>query len=639
MSKLTNISQPKKVLKRFWGYPSFRPLQEEIIQSVLDGKDTLALLPTGGGKSICFQVPALCLPGICLVVSPLIALMKDQVYNLKKRGIVAEAIYSGMHYKEIDRILDNCIYGKIKFLYLSPERLTTDLARERIKKMTVNLLAIDEAHCVSQWGYDFRPPYLKIAEIRDLIPKTPFIALTATATKKVVVDIQEKLDFKDPQVFQKSFARDNLAYVVLQEEGKLEKLLDILMKVKGSGVVYVRNRKKTKEIALYLQKKGIAADYYHAGLQSELRSKKQDAWLNDTIRIMVSTNAFGMGIDKPDVRVVVHLSLPDSLEAYFQEAGRGGRDGKKAYAVLLYNDLDRLELEQQAERAFPEISQIKRVYQALGSYFQLAIGSGQHESFDFDIVDFTRAYGLDIIETFNALKLLMQEGWLVLTEAVFTPSTLTITASKEKFYEYKLRHRGFEKIITLILRTYHGAFNNYVRINEKQLAQFLKISPPRLRRALTILQQDGIIDFRPYKDTPQVIFTQARTPLKNLTIDQKRYQFRKERQEKRIQAAIHYATATICRSQLLLKYFGEINAPACGKCDICTKRNSTTLTNEDFQKYHSKVKRLLTRQPQTAKALSQQFAAHRHQQFFKALRYLEDSRLIYEQNGILHWKS
>ena len=414
-----NKASPNDILKQYWGFDSFRPLQEDIIQSVLDGKDTLALLPTGGGKSICFQVPALVKEGICIVISPLIALMKDQVYNLQKRGIAAVAIFSGMHYKDIDRILDNCIYGNTKLLYLSPERLTSDLVRERIKKMKVSLIAVDEAHCISQWGYDFRPPYLQIAEIREYLPKVPIMALTATATPEVVKDIQEKLEFKRGEVFQQSFLRENLAYVVLEEEGKMEKLFKVLTGVRGSGLVYVRNRRKTKEIAMFLKKYRITADYYHAGLTNEERSQKQEAWINDKIRIIVATNAFGMGIDKPDVRVVVHMDLPDSLEAYFQEAGRAGRDGQKSYAVLLYNQGDKLDLERRFELSFPPLKEVRLTYQALGSYLQLAVGSGEGESYDFDLVEFSRVYGFSTVKTFNCLKVLERAGWIALSESIY----------------------------------------------------------------------------------------------------------------------------------------------------------------------------------------------------------------------------
>ncbi|MCB0586106.1 MAG: ATP-dependent DNA helicase RecQ, partial [Phaeodactylibacter sp.] len=417
-------NSPLEILKKYWGYDGFRPLQEDIIRSVLEGKDTLALMPTGGGKSICYQVPALCREGICIVVSPLIALMKDQVENLKQRNIPAEAIYSGMHYRDIDRILDNCVYGNIKLLYLSPERLTTELARVRIQKMKASLLAVDEAHCVSQWGYDFRPPYLQIAEMREVLPGVPILALTATATPEVARDIQEKLAFRQENLLQKSFERPNLSYSVLHEEDKLKKLAEILHRVPGSGIVYVRSRRRTKEIARYLQRQKIRADFYHAGLDTEERSRKQEEWMNNKSRVVVSTNAFGMGIDKPDVRVVVHMELPDSLEAYFQEAGRAGRDGRKSYAVLLYNDSDRQNLERRFEQSFPGLKEVQRVYRALGSYFQLATGSGEGQSFDFEIVEFARNFQIKIVQAYSCLKILEQAGWIVLTDAVFVPSSL-----------------------------------------------------------------------------------------------------------------------------------------------------------------------------------------------------------------------
>ena len=632
------MDSPQQILKKYWNFDSFRSMQLEIINSVLEGKDTLALLPTGGGKSICFQVPALCREGICIVVSPLIALMKDQVYNLNKRGIPAVAIYSGMHYKEIDRTFDNCVYGKIKFLYLSPERLMTDLAQERIRRMNVNLIAIDEAHCISQWGYDFRPPYLEIAKIKEIHPKVPFLALTATATPAVVEDIQERLEFSKKNVFQKSFLRDNLAYVVLQEEGKREKMMDILRKVKGSSVIYVRNRRQTKEIAQFLQKYDIRADYYHAGLDNNIRSQKQDNWIKNKVRVMVSTNAFGMGIDKPDVRSVIHLSLPDSLEAYFQEAGRAGRDGEKAFAILLYNVNDKVSLEQNFEQAFPEWKFIKRVYQALGSYFQLAVGSGLGESFDFELIEFCKYFKFKPRETYSALKILMQEGWIFMTESVFMPSSLMVIANKEELYDYKLKNRAFDQLITIILRTYQGAFSNFVNINEPQLARFLKIAPRRLRKALEILVQDRIIEYRPFKETPQIIFTQPKTAINDLTIDQKRYKFLKERQKNRIEKAVEYATKEQCRSQLLLAYFGETDASPCGKCDICTNRNSDKISKAQFGIYQDRIQKILEKQPQTARQILAKFPTHYHKKITHVLTVLGEQELIKIENDKLFWQ-
>ncbi|MBC7915178.1 MAG: ATP-dependent DNA helicase RecQ, partial [Pyrinomonadaceae bacterium] len=408
-----------QILKQYWGFSEFRPLQEEIIQSVLDGKDTLALLPTGGGKSLCFQVPALLNPGICIVVSPLIALMKDQVENLKEKGIKAVAIISGMGKREVDILLDNCIYGDIKFLYLSPERLLSDLVRERIRYMKVNLIAVDEAHCISQWGYDFRPPYVHLSELRDLHPDVPVLALTASATERVVADIRDKLHFKNDSIFRKSFERKNLGYVVFNQDDKMRKLIAVAGNVKGNGIVYVRNRRETQEVAKQLNQQGISAEFYHAGLDTPLRMKKQTDWKNGAVRIMVATNAFGMGIDKADVRFVVHLDLPESLEAYYQEAGRAGRDEKKAFAVLLYNAADKFQLYKKLEQSFPGVAEIKQVYHHLGNYFQLAYGAGENLTLEFDVADFCNRFKLDAMRTLNALKFLERNEYIALSENVF----------------------------------------------------------------------------------------------------------------------------------------------------------------------------------------------------------------------------
>lgn len=626
------------ILNRYWGYDTFRPLQDEIIQSVLDGKDTLALMPTGGGKSICFQVPALVKEGICIVVSPLIALMKDQVYNLHKRDISAAAIYSGMYYKDIDRTFDNCIYGNTKLLYLSPERLTTELARERIQKMNVSLLAVDEAHCVSQWGYDFRPPYLKIAEIRDLIPDTPILALTATATPEVVTDIQDKLEFKQGQVFQKSFARQNVAYVVLKEENKRDKMVEILRNVRGTGIVYVRNRKLTKDIAQYLRQKGISSDFYHAGLNSELRSAKQEAWIQNKIRVMVCTNAFGMGIDKPDVRTVVHLDLPDSLEAYFQEAGRAGRDDKKSYAVLLYRAQDKMALEKNFENAYPDIDSIKQVYRALGSYFQLAVGGGEGRSFDFDIVEFCRNFKLPAVQVYNCLKILEQAEWIVLTDAVFIPSSIKILVSKDEMYDYQLKNPKFDLVLKTILRLTQGAFNHYVNVREKKFADFLKISIGQLINMFNHLKNEKILDYRPQKDKPQIIFLKERISAENLTLDKKLYRLRKERHQIRIEKAVAYAETPKCRSQLLLSYFGEKDSKPCGICDVCLGRTKSDLSPDDYDRYKNKIKLVLKRESLTFEELLEAFKPSRHNQVILALEFLIDEGIIEKEDGKLIWQ-
>ncbi len=632
------MKEPLDILKKYWGYPSFRPLQEDIIQSVLDGKDTLALLPTGGGKSICFQVPALCMEGICIVVSPLIALMKDQVYNLKKRNVPAEAIYSGMHYKEIDRILDNCVYGQTKLLYVSPERLTTDLARERIARMKVNIIAVDEAHCISQWGYDFRPSYLHIEDIREIQPKVPVLALTATATPEVVEDIQLNLGFRKKNVFQKSFSRDNLAYVVLKEEGKLEKLLDILKKVPGSGLVYVRSRRKTKEIALFLRKNKIAADFYHAGLSPEVRAQKQEAWVEDKIRIMASTNAFGMGIDKPDVRVVVHMDLPDSLEAYFQEAGRAGRDGKKSFAVLLYNNEDKFNLERQFDIGFPELPELKRVYQAMASYFQLAIGGGAGQTFDFDIAEFSENFKLKPILVFSCLKILEQAGWIALSESVFIPSSIKILVPKDQLYDYQLRNRQMDQILKVLLRSYQGLFNHFVNIFEGKIARALKMPDPgQLIRLLEQLHRDGIVCYIRRKDKPQLTYIKDRIEAQNLTIDTKLYNFRKERYKFRIDKAINYAESVLCRSNQLVEYFGEKAASPCGICDVCLGRQNEKVTEEEYERYKQKIKMVLKRKPLRLEEVVEAFSPKRRNKVIKVIEYLIDEKELELESELLKW--
>jgi ATP-dependent DNA helicase RecQ len=632
------MTKPTDILKQYWGFDQFRPLQEDIIRSVLDGKDTLALLPTGGGKSICFQVPALCKEGVCIVVSPLIALMKDQVFNLKKRGIEAEAIFSGMAYREMDRILDNVAYGNIKFLYLSPERLTTDLIRERIKKMKVNLLAVDEAHCISQWGYDFRPPYLLISEIREFIPHVPVIALTATATPEVVDDIQEKLLFKQKNEFQKSFSRPNLAYVVLSEENKNAKLLDILRKVKGAGVVYARNRKLTKEIAKFLQEHKISADFYHAGLTPDERSKKQEDWLAGKTAIMVCTNAFGMGIDKPDVRTVVHMDLPESLEAYFQEAGRAGRDEKKSYAVLLYSEADKQSLERNLQVSFPPIQEIQQVYRALGSYYQLAVGAGEFQTFDFDIAEFCKNFKLEVFSTFSVLKVLEQEGWITMTESVWMPASFMVIVNRETLYDFQIKNPGLDPLVKALLRLSEGAFQHFVPINEAAVARLLKTTVEKVILAIQQLQKEGIVVYRPLKDKPQLTFTKERVATENFTIDTVAYNERKQRQQKRIEKAIAYATNARCRSQQLLEYFGE-SSPTCGVCDVCLGRTKSELSADDFERYKMKIKQLIQAEKITERQLLEAFSSNRHAIVLKTLSFLMDEGEVMTENEKLTYKS
>lgn len=632
------MATPSEILKKYWGFDSFRPMQEDIIRSVLEGNDSLALLPTGGGKSICFQIPALCLEGVCIVVSPLIALMKDQVANLKKREIQAESIFSGMAYREIDRILDNCAYGSVKFLYLSPERLTTDIVRERIKRMNVCLLAVDEAHCISQWGYDFRPPYLQISEIRELIPEVPALALTATATPEVVEDIQEKLLFKKKNVFQKSFSRPNLSYVVLPEENKKARLLDILRKVKGSGVVYARNRKMTKEVARFLIENGISADFYHAGLPPDERSSKQEAWINGKTAIMTCTNAFGMGIDKPDVRTVVHLDLPDSLEAYFQEAGRAGRDGKKAYAVLLYAAEDKRNLERNLTIAFPPVQDIRQTYRALGSYFQLAVGGGEYQSFDFDIADFCKNFKLEVVKTYACIKILEQEGWIALTESVWMPSSFMVLVTREQLYDFQLKNPALDGIVKSMLRLSEGAFQHFVPIQEAAVARLLKTTPDKVLPAIHHLHKAGIIEYRPMKDKPQLTFIKERVDASNLTIDIEAYNLRRERQRKRIEKAIAYANTARCRSQQLLAYFGE-NGPTCGVCDVCLGRTKADMSGDEFERYKMKIKQLVVAERITERQLLEAFSSNRQANILQTLAFLMDEGQVKAEDGFLTWNT
>ncbi|OAV45373.1 ATP-dependent DNA helicase RecQ [Lewinella sp. 4G2] len=576
---------PTEVLQKYWGYPSFRPGQAEIIEAVMQGQDTLALLPTGGGKSLCFQVPALALPGVTIVISPLIALMKDQVRQLRKRGIIAEAIYSGLRHRDIDRIFDNAVYGNTKLLYMSPERLRTEMARARLEKMNVSLLAVDEAHCISQWGYDFRPPYLQIAEVRELINKNvhgaltqvPCIAVTATATPEVILDIQDHLEFRrDAFVYQQSFGRDNLAYVVRRPGNKNEQIKKVLDGVPGSSIVYVRSRGLTKQIAIYLQRCGISAAAYHAGLDPKEKDARQEAWINNQLRVIVATNAFGMGIDKPDVTSVIHYGPPDSPEAYFQEAGRGGRDGNLAYAIMLYDSGDGNRLRRQWQDSFPPLSEIRRMYRALGSYLQLATGAGDGEAYDFDIVQFCNRFGFEVRPALSALKALERAGYLLLTDAVHQAAKIQFLVSKEQLYDYQIKNRRTERLIKTILRTTHGAFLQAVSIDEGALANFLKLSVTDLQRILNIMATEEVIEYFPQKDAPQVIFLRDRINPDHLTIDQKAYKFLKERHEVRMETMIAYCEKDLmCRSVLLLHYFGEAEAAPCGKCDICLAQKTS----------------------------------------------------------------
>jgi len=581
----------RKILQRYWGHDTFRPLQEEIIQSVAEGKDTLALMPTGGGKSITFQVPVMAHEGICIVVTPLIALMKDQVANLVKRGIKAMAVYSGLTVREIDVALDNCIYGDYKFLYVSPERLGTELFRARVAKMPVNLIVVDEAHCISQWGYDFRPSYLQISRLRELLPGIPVLALTATATPDVVDDIQEKLHFGEKNVLKKSFERENLRYIVKNTEDKTKQMLKVIRGVGGQGIVYVRNRKKTVEIADFLAKNNVAAEAYHAGMKMELRNEKQKDWSKSKTDVIVATNAFGMGIDKPDVRFVIHMDLPDSIESYFQEAGRAGRDGKVAFAVLLYNDSDKISMDRRIQVNFPSIEYVKRVYHALGSYLRVPYGGGKENVYDFNLLDFASTYKFHPLTTYSSLKILQRAGYIELTDEVNNPSRIFFITGRDELYRFQVENASFDSFIKLLLRSYSGVFSGFVPIDEEFLARKASVSRDVVYQYLKTLSRQKIIQYIPAKKTPLIVFTTERMDEGSLFISTSDYTERKKRFEKRAYYMLQYAKDSYrCRSRTLLAYFGETGAKACGTCDVCNNRNDLNLSKYEVDVIEEKIR-------------------------------------------------
>lgn len=602
----------------------------------MEGKDTLALLPTGGGKSVCYQVPALCKEGICLVISPLIALMKDQVQQLVKRNISAVALYSGLGQNEMDRLLDNCTYGQVKFLYISPERLFTERFLIRLLQLPLTLIAVDEAHCISQWGYDFRPAYLKIADIRTHFPKVPILALTATATPEVAQDIQHKLDFINPEVFKDSFTRDNLSLVVRKTEDKERECLKILQKLNGSAIIYVRNRKKTKDLAAFLITNRISADFYHAGLSMEERSTKQDLWIQNKIRVMVTTNAFGMGIDKPDVRLVIHWELPDNPEAYYQEAGRAGRDGLKSYAVLLFQPNDKHNLEKIFALTYPEINVIKKIYQALANYFQLAAGSSQEESLDFDIIHFSGVYKFDNLITFNCLSILAREGWIYLSESVYVPASFKILVNREQLYDFQLKNPNLEPILRILLRTYQGAFQDYVYVHERKLGDFLNMTIEKIKQQLQYLSKLQILAYRPQKEKPQLQFTKERAGQNDFYIDAERYSFLKNRAKFRMEAQLKYVEAQLCRMNTLVEYFGEKRLKPCGICDIClSKKEKSPEINAQIDQLDIFIKTRLTEKPISISVLSAPYHGVVREALLLKLHEWLDQGIIIEREGLL----
>ena len=628
-----------QLLKQYWGYDSFRGIQEEIINSISENKDTLGLMPTGGGKSITFQVPALAKDGLCLVITPLIALMKDQVQNLRKRGIKALSIYSGMSRQDIITTLENCIFGNYKFLYISPERLDTEIFRTKLRKMKVSMITVDESHCISQWGYDFRPAYLKIAEIRELLPDVPVLALTATATPEVVKDIQARLHFRRENVFRMSFERSNLAYIVRKTDNKTGELLHILRSMPGSAIVYVRNRRRTKEITELLNNEDITADFYHAGLDDATKDIRQHRWQSGGSRVMVATNAFGMGIDKPDVRIVIHMDLPDSIEAYFQEAGRAGRDGQKAYAVILYAKADKTTLHKRIPDTFPEKEYIKDVYEHLQYYYQMAMGDGLDCVREFNIEDFCRKFKYFPVPVDSALKILTQAGYLEYTGEQDNTSRLLFTIQRDELYRLREMGDDMDKLIQTVLRSYTGVFTDYTYINEDSLAIRTGLTRRQIYEQLVHLAKLRIVSYIPRKKTPYIIYTRERLELRYLHIPASVYEERTARSEARIKAMEEYVTTeNICRSRMLLRYFGEKNEHNCGLCDTCIGlRKQTATCQPDREELYEKIHEILSGAPQTPAGLLEQLPIEK-ELLTEALHRLLDEGKIIVVDGILQIK-
>ncbi len=633
------MEQCRKILTRYWGFTSFRPLQEDIIRSAAEGRDTLALMPTGGGKSITFQVPALAMEGTCLVITPLIALMKEQVNRLNSMEIRSLMIHSAMTREEIDITLENCIYGDYKFLYVSPERISTPLFRSRVGRINLSLIAVDEAHCISQWGYDFRPSYLKIASLREIIdPEVPFLALTATATSLVVNDIMEKLAFRELNVLRTSFARKNISYLVRQVEEKGTYLLKTLANVSGSGIVYVRSRKRSKEVAEMLVANNVNADFYHAGLPDELRDRKQASWSAGKTRVIVATNAFGMGIDKADVRFVIHWDTPDSIENYFQESGRAGRDGKPAWAVLLYSPSDKTRLYDSLRQKFPPVDRIKDVYEALCNYLLVPLGSGKNNVFDFNMAEFVSRFRLPVIETYNSLAFLQREGYVEFTEEINNPSRVHFIVGRDDLYKFQVANESFDGFIKLLLRSYTGMFTEFVTINEDSLAKKAAITRDTVYNYLVKLSSMNIIRYIPGKKTSLVIFTEERLERKALMISPENYLHVKDKYVSRLDKMVDYAeSANRCRVVMLLDYFGE-ESDRCGTCDICRERNELDLSKYEFDIILEEIKNILSLQSPDPEELVK-LVTRPEEKVIKVIRWLLDhNKIIQDSSRKLKWK-
>jgi len=623
------VSSALQTLQQYWRYNSFRPGQEEIINAVLEGKDTLALLPTGGGKSVCYQVPALMKEGLCLVISPLIALMKDQVEHLSKKNIPALAIHAGLNFYEVKKTLSNAAHGEFKFLYLSPERLETNLFKEYLHQLNINLIAVDEAHCISQWGYDFRPPYLRIANLREELPHIPVIAVTASATPLVQQDIVDKLRLRNENIFRQSFEKANLSYSVFKVESKINKLIDVLNNVAGSSIIYCKSRKLTKQVAQLISLQHISADFYHAGLLQEDRNKKQEAWINNETRVIVCTNAFGMGIDKPDVRTVIHYDVPDCMEYYYQEAGRAGRDGKRAYSVLLYNDDDVNGLESLPDIRFPGMYDIKKAYQSLADYLQIPVGIGEGSYYDFDVNEFVKNFKLDIHLVMNVLKVLEQEGHLTFNENIFLPAHASFIFSRELLIDFEQTHPQLEPVMKCLLRTYEGITDGLIAINEKQIAKLTKQPIEEVKKQLLQLKSLGIIEYAPQKETPQINFLTNRAPAQFLYIDQKNYLHRKQQYELRVESMLKYLTSCKeCRSKYISSYFGDAHVKDCSICDICLQHKNTSLTEKEFKTIENIIYTHITNEGIAVKELLQHLYGIRKEKAWKVIEFLQSEKKI-----------
>jgi ATP-dependent DNA helicase RecQ len=630
----------RQVLTKYWGFTTFKPLQEEIIRSIASGRDTLGLMPTGGGKSLTFQVPALAHEGICLVITPLIALMKEQVDRLKSIDIKALAIHTGMTREEIEIALDNCIYGNYKFLYVSPERISSPLFIGKASRLNLSMVVIDEAHCISQWGYDFRPSYLKISLLRDIISeKVPFLALTASATLSVVDDIVKNLKFRDKNILRTSFERKNIAYLVRTVDDKGSYVVTTLHKVKGSGIIYVRSRKRCKEIAEMLVANNISADFYHAGLPNELREKKQKAWSEGKTRVIVSTNAFGMGIDKADVRFVIHWDIPDSIETYFQESGRGGRDGEKTYAVLLYSQEDKKRVTDSVRHKFPPVEKIKDIYEALCNFLQIPIGGGKNNVYDFNMSSFVTKFRLPVIETYNSLAFLQREGYIEFTEEINNPSRVHFVIGRDDLYKFQVANESFDGFIKLLLRAYSGMFTEFVAINEEALAKKAAITSQTVYQYLVKLSGLKIISYIPGKKTPLVFFTEERLDRKALKISPDNYLHVKEKYIIRLDKMIDYVESdTRCRSVMLLDYFGE-ESDRCGICDVCRSRNELDLSKYEFDLILGEIKSLVANSDLDAEELIKKIN-YQEDKTIKVLRWLLDhDKIIKIEDQKLSWKN